>query len=320
MLAVRESASSIDAAAAAWVARLDRGLTDIEQIGLDEWLAADSRHVGALARAQATWVHIGRVEVLGSIRRLRQPGVLTRRAAWWLSAAATVAGLVTALWAWQGYMRTHLSTAIGEIRELQLDDGSRLTLGTQSRVSLHYERGLRRVRLESGEALFRVAQDRSRPFVVQAGNVQVRAVGTEFDVRSGNRGVEVTVAEGAVDVWRELAPLKPAVRVAAGRRAFVAHDEIRTPQELTGAQVLQSIEWTTGTIDFNGKTLGEAAAELNRYNRRAIVIADPALAARKIIGRFRATDPVAFVYAVAAMFDAHVRAETDQLILEPGRR
>jgi transmembrane sensor len=321
MLVVRESASSIDAAAAAWVSRLDRGLTDVEKIELEEWLAGDNRRLGALARAQATWLHVGRVKVLGSDRVLQKPGIaaLTRRTLWWLSAAATVASLAMGLWAWQGYMRTHVSTGTGEIRELHLADGSRVTLGTQCRVSLHYEPALRGVRLESGEALFRVASDPNRPFVVQAGNVRVRAVGTEFDVRRSDRGVEVTVAEGTVDVWRELASHEPAVRVAAGSRTFITREEISAPQALTGAQVERSVEWTTGTIDFNGKTLGEAAAELNRYNRRAIVIADPALAAHKIIGRFRVTDPDAFANAAAAMLDAHVRTDDNQLILEPGR-
>jgi transmembrane sensor len=319
---VRESASSIDAAAAAWVSRLDRGLTDVEQIGLEEWLAADTRHVGSLARAQATCLHVERVKVLGSARLLHKPGVeaFTRRTAWWLAAAATVAGLVTGLWAWQGYMRTHVSTAIGEIRELRLADGSRVTLGTQSRVSLHYESALRGVRLESGEALFKVTKDPERPFVVQAGNVRVRAVGTEFDVRHSDRGVEVAVAEGAVDVWRELTSQEPPVRVAAGSRTFITREQISAPEALTEAQVVRSVEWTTGIIDFNGMTLAEAAAELNRYNRRAIVIADPELAAHKIIGRFRATDPVAFANAAAAMLDARLKADNDQLILEPGRR
>ena len=320
---MRESASSIDAAAAGWVSRLDRGLTDVEQLGLEEWLAADDRHVGALARAQAAWVHVERAKVLGSDRFLPKPriGVFTRRARWWGSAAATlsIAALVTALWAWQGYGQTHVFTAIGEIRELHLRDGSLVTLGTQSRVSLHYERAQRGVRLESGEALFKVAKDPDRPFVVEAGNVRVRAVGTEFDVRHSDHGVELTVAEGSVDVWRELTSREPPVRVAAGSHTFVTREQITAPDALTEEQVLRSLEWTTGMIDFNGMTLGEAAAELNRYNRRVIVIADPTLAAHKIIGRFRATDPVAFADAAAVMLDARVNADRDQLILEPGR-
>jgi transmembrane sensor len=318
---VRESASSIDSAAAAWVSRLDRGLTDVEQLGLEEWLAADHRHLGALARAQATWAHVERAKVLGSDQLLPKPriGAFTRRPRWWLSAAATVAGLIIAGWVGQAYMRTHLSTDIGEIRELHLADGSLVTLGTQSRVSLHYERALRGVRLESGEALFKVTKDPGRPFVVEAGNVRVRAVGTEFAIRQSDRGVDVTVAEGSVDVWRELTSLEPPVRVAAGSHTFVTREQITAPDVLTQAQVLRSLEWTTGMIDFNGMTLGEAAAELNRYNRRVIVIADPTLAAHKIIGRFRATDPVAFAKAAAAMLDAHVNADHDQLVLEPSR-
>lgn len=318
---MRESAVTIEATASSWVAKLDRGLTQDENTELESWLAGDPRRQGALARAQAISVHVERARVL------RAPGDLDetpaerfrRKAAPWLSAAAALVGVATALWVWQAYNHTHLSTAQGEIREVRLTDGSRVTLGTDSRVSLHYASMARRVRLESGEALFEVASDPNRPFVVLAGNVRVRAIGTAFDVRRrSDREVEVTVTKGVVDVWRDTPSPEPALRLAAGSRTRVTPEEIAKPQELTQTQLVQAVAWKAGVIDLNGRTLAEAAAELNRYNRQQIVISDPDLASRKVVGRFQLTDPAAFVSAAAAMLNAHVRTEGNRLILEPG--
>lgn len=318
---MRESAATIDAAASTWVTRIDRGLTEVEQATLEEWLAGDTRRVGALARAQATWLRVERAKVFRGARELGESPIerFRRKAVPCLSAAAMLLGLAIAVWVWQGYTRTHLTTATGEIRQVRLADGSQVTLGTRSRVSLQYESRTRRVRLESGEALFEVAKDANRPFIVQAGNVRVRAIGTAFDVRRrSDRDVEVTVTDGTVDVWRETTNPEPAVRLPAGRRTLVTAQEIAEPEELTAVQLARAVEWKTGMIDFNGRTLAEAAAELNRYNHQTIVIADAALASQRVVGRFQATDPRAFASAAAAMLNAHVRTDGDQLILEPG--
>jgi len=319
--AVRETAQTIDAAASAWVVRVDRGLTEAERMALEKWLAADSRCTGALARAQATWVHADRAQVFRTSDKLREsPGArLWRRTIPWASAAAVLLSVATTFWIWQGYARTNPATAMGEIRQVPLADGSRLTLDERSRVSVQYETATRRVRLESGEALFEVAKDPKRPFVVQAGNIRVRAVGTAFVVSRHTDGdVEVTVSEGTVDIWRETTSPEPAVRLAAGNRTLVTTETIAEPVKLTDAQLARAVAWSVKVIDLNGRTLGDAAAELNRYNRRTVVIADHRLAAQTVVGRFQATDPMGFAAAAATMLDAHVRIDGDRLILEPG--
>jgi transmembrane sensor len=319
---MRENADTIDAAAAEWVVRIDRRLSESEQAALEEWLAADPRRTGALARAQAGWVYMDRSQVYRAADELRESPTARR---WrmsipWVSAAAVLAAIATALWAWQGYSRTHFATARGEIRQLNLADGSRVTLDTISRVSVRYESATRRVSLEAGEALFEVAKDPGRPFIVQAGNVRVRAVGTAFVVdRRSDASVDVIVTHGTVDVWREASSPEPAVRVAARTRLLTTPVQAAQPEELTADQLAGAVAWENGVIDLNGRTIGEAAADFNRYNARTIVIRDPALASQTVVGQFQATDPVAFVTAAAAMLDAHVRADGDRLILESGR-
>lgn len=318
---MRESAGTIDAAAAEWVIRIDRRLTTSEQAALEEWLSADPRCTGALARAQAGWVYMDRSQVYRASGELRESQNARRRrmAIPWASAAAVLVAVATALWAWQGYSRSHLATARGEIRQLNLEDGSRVTLDTLSRVSVHYESATRLVSLEAGEALFDVAKDPRRPFIVQAGNVRVRAVGTAFVVdRRSDSSVNVIVTHGTVDVWRETSSPEPAVRVGARKRLLSTPVQAAQPEELTAVQLAGAVAWENGVIDLNGRTIGEAAAEFNRYNARTIVIRDRALASQTVVGHFQTNDPVAFVTAAAAMLEAHVRTDGDRLILESG--
>jgi transmembrane sensor len=163
-----------------------------------------------------------------------------------------------------------------------------------------------------------VAKDPGRPFVVQAGRTRVRAVGTAFIVRRrSDDDVEVTVTEGTVDVWRELTTPEPAVRLSAGDHTLATPRQIVEPQALTEAQLAGAVAWEDGIIDLNGRSLGEAAAEFNRYNRQIVGIADPRLAAQSVVGRFQSNSPRAFVTAAAAMLDAQVRTDGDRLILEP---
>jgi transmembrane sensor len=317
---VRESAQTIDAAASDWAVRIDRGLTTEETIALEAWLAGDTRRVGALARNEAGWMHADRGQAFLGASELRKPRTTNRStlATPWLATAAGIL-LTVVFWAWHAHSTTHLATSAGEVRQVPLLDGSLITLGKQTRIALAYEPSTRRVRLESGEALFEVAKDPSRPFVVEGGNVRIRAVGTAFLVnRRPDGAVEVTVTKGIVDVWRETPSPEPATRLSAGKRTLVTASEIAPPRQLTDAQLAEAAELDTGAIELKGRTLAEAAAEFNLVNHTTVVINDVQLANHKLIGRLEARNPEAFVHAAAAMFDAHVRTDGDQLILEPG--
>jgi len=315
---VRESAAAIDAAAASWVVRLDRGLTASEEANLDAWLGVDGRRRGALARAQAAWLHADRAQAFRAATHWRAPPARAQ-AMRWAAAAAFIASVALSMMAWQSYSRTHLATAKDEIRKDSLADGSYVTLDTRTSISVQFEPKARIVSLESGEALFEVAKDSARPFVVHAGDVRIRAVGTAFVVRRGaDNEVEVTVTKGVVSVWRETKKPESSTRLIAGDRAVVSPHKIDHPVELAETEPARAIAWKSGIIDLNGRTLSAAAAEFNRYNRKTVVIGDAALARQLVVGRFQANDPLAFVSAAAAMLDAHVRTDGEQMILEAG--
>jgi len=318
---LRETASAIDSKASDWVVRIDRGLTNVERKALERWLESDVRHRGALARVQALWVHAERARVFARKgEMLDSPaGRLRPRSLAWLAVASVVLIIVTAFYGLSRYTRTDITaSASNEIVHVQLGDGSRVTLQKGSRVSVEYRLLKRLVRLESGEALFDVAKNSHRPFIVEAGDIRVRAVGTAFDVdRWSDSTVDVLVTKGTVDVWRQSKGSDPPLRLVAGSRVHITPLGTDRPSEPQFADV-PAPTGDAAVIELNGLTLGQAAAEFNRHNRQTVVISDPRIAAQRVVGRFQASDPAAFVAAAAAMLDAHVRNDDQRLILQPG--
>jgi transmembrane sensor len=169
------------------------------------------------------------------------------------------------------------------------------------------------VKLDAGEAWFEVAKDAARPFVVQAGPVRIRAVGTAFSVRRRGEGCDVLVTEGLVETWLDGLADRPS-RLSAGFRSLIAAGRdpvtIQAPEDIE-----RSLSWRTGSIALEGQSLAEAAEEFNRYNERRIVVVDPALAKRRFAGLFRTNDPEGFANAVAATIGARVTIAPDVIRL-----
>lgn len=308
----RETASEIDVSAADWVVRMDRGLSDAESRDLDRWLEGDSRRLGAFARLRAVSAATERAAALGpgyAPADFAAPARPTRRGLLMRGGlAAGIAGLgVLGLWQAQG---RRFATQRGELRVVPLEDGSVVTLNTDSRLLVRYSETQRSLRLLKGEALFEVAKDVARPFVVEADGVQVRAVGTSFTVsRLPDRPVQVLVREGIVDVGRP-ATAAPSVRVAANHRVLAVAAAVE-PHAVNAAEISRELAWRDGRIAFEGETLAEAARSFERYSDIRIRLDDPAIARETITGLFQANDPVGFSQAVAAAFgwradvDAH---------------
>lgn len=318
---MRETAEAIDVEATKWVSRMDRGLTDKEEAALAKWLSADTRRQGAFTRAQAVWGDLDRAQVfrIADDERRAPERRRARGAKPGVYAAAALVLIMVGAAGWFGYNRNRVSTVVGEIRQVPLADGSRVTLDTRSQIVVEFAASNRLVRLESGEALFEVAKDPKRPFVVEAGRIHVRAVGTAFLVRRlSDFDVDVTVTKGEVDVWSDAEPPRTVARLGAGSRVSLDGNKIAPAKKLTAQQVEQAVDWKSGIVDLDGRTLGDAAAEINRYNSLRIEIPDAHLAAQTLVGNVSSSDPVAFADAAAAMFGAHVRRESNRLILDSG--
>jgi transmembrane sensor len=211
-------------------------------------------------------------------------------------------------------------TGVGEIRQVPLSDGSVVAINTQSEVDVAMHDDLREITLKRGEAWFKVAHDTQRPFVVSAGRIRVRTVGTAFSVRRHDGGADVQVTEGVVETW-SVGEASHRMRVAAGSKAYVAEDGM-VPAMVpvpAPADIERSLAWREGRIVLQGESLDEAVAQFNRYNTRKLVIADPELGAEKLVGQFRTTEPETFADAVVTTLGARVEQEGETIRLSrPG--
>lgn len=231
-------------------------------------------------------------------------------------AACLVLGLGIALFSWQAH-GTLYWTGTGEQRSVMLPDGSRLTLNSRTRVRVRFAADERDVDLLAGEALFCVAKDPARPFVVRTDSARVRAVGTEFDVYRKPAATVVTVVEGRVTVSPGPANAWPSASakadsLSAGEQLTVA---LKVVQHAPRVNVAAATSWTQHRLMFAGTPLSEVAAELNRYNERQIVIAADDLAQLEIDGVFFSTNPDTLLQFLAQRADVQVTNTGTQIIV-----
>jgi transmembrane sensor len=316
-MSTQETAREVADQAAEWATRIDAGAIDPHtNQSLQRWLEEDSRHRGALLRAEAALSFLDRGRALAGVvpKPARRPIWIRRKLLFaGLGLAAGIAGVAILMTAPHRY-----DTRVGEIRQVPLSDGSIVAINTQSAVEVAMHPDVREVTLTRGEAWFKVAHDKKRPFIVSAGRIRVRAVGTAFSVRRHDDGVDVQVTEGVVETWT-VGEEARRVRVAAGSKAYVA--EYEAPKAIqASADIERSLAWREGQIALEGETLDEAVAQFNRYNARKLVISDSLLAEEKLVGQFRATEPMTFAEAVATTLGASVTQEGDTIRLSRAAR
>ena len=311
-MSAREVAHEIADQAAEWATRIDGGSIDPEtDEGLRRWLDEDPRRKGALLRAEAALSFVDRGRALAGVIPKPEPRPIWIRRKLMFAGAALAVGLMGVAILMTGPHR--YATGLGEVRQVPLSDGSVVAINTQSAVEVAMHANVREVTLTQGEAWFRVAHDRKRPFIVSAGRIRVRAVGTAFSVRRHDDSADVQVTEGVVETWT-VGEEDRQVRVAAGSKAYVADYE---PPKIVAAsaEVERSLAWREGRILLEGETLDEAVAQFNRYNAKKLVISDPGLASEKLVGQFRATEPLTFAGAVATTLGATVVEQGDTIRL-----
>ncbi len=190
-------------------------------------------------------------------------------------------------------------------RRVELRDGSIIHLNTGSELRVDFSARERCVRLQSGEAYFEVAHDASRPFVVLAGGVVVRAIGTAFNVRLASANVEVLVEEGRVEVAPVVAarvaagaPAPAAPQLGAGERTQVPRaDAIEPPQieRVERRELREALAWHRQTVVLADIALEDVIARFNRRNEIQLVLADAELRGRRVGGMLFLDQVEAFV-------------------------
>lgn len=315
--------SRIDEAAAQWVARLNGDDSVTTRQAFEAWHEADSRHQGAYLRAEAAWMRLDRAQVMmhGDTllarrtldeRLKRNRSSVSRRYVMGGAVAASLTGAAAT-----GYVlanRLSVATRVGELRSVPLRDRSVASVNTNSQIDVDMTPQIRHVALVRGEAWFEVAKNPDVPFVVSAGDIRVRAVGTAFSVRRHENGADVLVTEGTVEAWN-VNDTGKRVMLTAGHEAFVPLKPETVAVAYRPEEVERRLAWRDREIVLNSETLAEAVAEFNRYNERQIVISDPALGAQKLVGGFHVDQPETFARAVHAALDVPVSLNDDRIII-----
>jgi transmembrane sensor len=301
----RNSAETINEVAALWAVKLDKGdLSPEDTDSLETWLAKDTRCVGALAKAQAMLLYVDRAKALKDSVALPKPSLPSRR---WLLGGGLAAGLVGTFVISRTALPTvtEIRTRKGQMERMPLPDGTALTLNTLSHVRVEFSDTLRKVVILSGEVLFEVAKDPSRPFVIDLGYAVLQTLKPD----NVNRFSVRRLSPNAARVWvntGELKLSKAATHFTALTESVIFKtDTSRTAplnvshKTLAAESVARAQEWRNGMLAFDGISLKAACEEFERYNDIEFEVLDNALAEETITGLFSANDPKGFAEAVA---------------------
>jgi transmembrane sensor len=335
----------IEEEAAAWVWRMEEAPRDEDREAFEVWLRQDPRNRRAVDEFTQTW---GALDGLAEAPRAptvlpaEAPGslilqslLLGSRRHWWLTSAAALLVTVGAIaWLYHGNQTQTLATAVGQHRNVVLSDGTRLTLNTNTILDTDFGRHTREIHLRRGQAHFAVARDRSRPFLVHAGDALVQAIGTAFEVRlRSDRHVDVLVNEGRVEVRADVpgAPTQatggsseplPVITV----RALNAGQQLSTANRnytiipVTPEQLYSELAWRDGAVVFDSAPLAQAIAEIQRYTDARIIINDPQIRTLPVGGRFKTDDLQGFLDGLAAALPITIRRAPDGIIYVDSRR
>ena len=245
-----------------------------------------------------------------------------------VAASALMVALAGGVW-WQSARYPLYSTDIGERRSITLADGSTVDLNARSKLRVEFSKNERRVELLDGQALFQVAKDKNRPFIVASGEATVRAVGTQFDVYRKDSGTTVTVLEGRVAVYSTApqpatrsprASVQPEAQMhaiphsgaassnppglldpsGAGAIFLSAGEQVTVTRAQTlpapaRADIAATTAWTQRRLIFDGSKLSDVVQEFNRYNKRQLVIEDAQLSDFHVSGVYSSTDPSSLI-------------------------
>lgn len=323
-----------EAEAAEWVARLEGGeMTPTEHAALARWQAESDHNRDAFERYTRLWDGLDALEGLNDYAsrdvyaappfRQRVRAALPLLAAMLIAVVAigAFAGRQLLDWGSSGFeaqpsaFAANYRTKVGGHEIVNLPDGSRVTLNTDSRIAAAFTATERRITLLQGEAFFEVAPDKSKPFSVYAGNGVVKAVGTAFSVRLKADKLDVMVSEGRValslasppaNVRIKKVPTATVMELTAGQSALFSSDQVELLEHVTPAEIDRKLSWREGMLAFAGEPLSEVVVEVGRYSDVDIEIRGDDLRDIPIAGYFKAGEVEGFVEALHIMTGVEV--------------
>lgn len=343
-----QSENQIYDEASLWVTRLDRGLSDTEAEALRRWLAQNPKHKECLLEMADLWDRMDSLSVLSELfdppTAQQAPAKRSLAPLSW-AAAASVCLVVLALGlllpatqlqpsAPEAYApqtansetsNTLYETGIGAHSTVNLPDGTKMLLNTNTQVSVTYSEHERLLTLKKGELMVEVAHDKQRPLRVQVGGKVVEAVGTAFNVYLKDKlSFDVIVTEGRV----KIKPIEDhsADARAINRKAVVIQElgigeklSVRPSQPtaietIATAVIHDRLSWRDGKVVFRGETLQDALQELSRYTPESFKVVDPRINDMRIAGLYKAGDVDGLLLALKENFNIHSLRSTDGVI------
>lgn len=318
-------AQAIDDCAARWAAkRLSGGFTKADEANLQEWLAGDPQHAAAfedyLAIAEVS-THAGAINGLNTAANdVGGIGAMAPRRAWLFGAPAIAASLFAAFIvlgpARQAPVESNTyATARGETRDIDLPDGSIVTLNTETVLTFTAKDGVRYAALERGEAFFDVERDEERPFIVDAGDARATVLGTTFNIRKDEEESIIFVLSGVVSV-RSGARNQDAsgVRLAQGQQVSVA-----STGAVGGVNQFDpgvAATWRHGYLFFDKTPLAQVVADLNRYFDPQIELENDALGSAPVSGRIDLNSQDTAIRAISAALSLKaIEHSSDTIVL-----
>ena len=282
-----------------------------ERRAFDAWLAADPAHTQAFMQAEAVWQGAPVRQAAASLAQQRRPSRLQRLRPHWkplATAAALVVGLLSFSSLPLRLQADHL-TVVGERQRLQLEDGSKVLLNTNSAFSSKVDATQRRARLYHGEAYFEVSANPSQPLEVEAGPVKANARDSDFAVRYLDGEAQVKVQRGNLDL---LASHQASVRLSAGDSIRIGPAGFGQRERIDPSA---DLAWVQGRLIFENCPLSQVLAELRRYYPGWIVSNNEKLDRVAVTGNYRLDDPLSVVRSLAHITSASLHEYPALVIL-----
>ena len=317
------SSNHIDEEASLWLTKLDSGdFSEQSKIELKNWLAADTKHQEALTAMIDVWDDLDESLALFNDDKLSKNisfyDLLTPVIKPLLMAASICfVCIFVFLNSTLTTQKNTYATQVGEQLQTTFDDGSVIHLNTDSRIETEFSANKRLIKLVQGEALFDVAHDSNRPFIVYAGDRLVQAIGTKFVVNLHPDNVEVLVTEGKV-LMSETSFDQPLASVKEINTTTIKKDDVFITREqkvsasigqapklsaIKTASVERSLAWLEGKIIFKDEKLVDVITQVNRYIDQEILLNDATLKEKRISGRINLGDSEALIEALTLSFD-----------------
>ncbi len=303
-----DASDAIDAQAASWFARNRSHADRVDRKAFAAW-RANPAHARAYAEFEQLWTD------LAQLQPLNKPLALPRRKPVWRPALAIAAALLCAvlaphLGAPRELYHAQVAGHAKGMRTLHLPDGSTLYVNANTRIRMEFTAHQRILHLDKGQLYIEVAADQERPLYVQAGEANVRVVGTGFDVRRSEQQLVVSVAHGQVAF--EPDRTHPAALLQARQRASYQYANGTLQQQTLNAQDVA--DWRSGHLAFRNRELASLIDELSLYRPQAPLQVSKAVAQLKVSGNLDVNDPDALLNALPALLPVKTVTSADGIV------